>query len=179
EPGTCGRSIKVDERFETGIPGIYAIGDVSSKVQLAHVATAQGIACVDMMAGRPSGVDLDLVPSCIYSRPEIAVAGLTEAEAQEKGIAVKTGKCVMGGNARTLIADPGRSFMKLVAYADTGKLAGAQLMCENATDMISELTQAIANGLTARDLLRGMRPHPTFEEAMTEALLNLVSKLGN
>ncbi|MBR3053949.1 MAG: dihydrolipoyl dehydrogenase [Firmicutes bacterium] len=179
EPGTCGRSIKVDERFETGIPGIYAIGDVSSKVQLAHVAAAQGIACVDMMAGRESDVDLSLVPSCIYSRPEIAVAGLTEAEAQEKGIAVKTGKCVMGGNARTLIADPGRSFMKLVAYADTGKLAGAQLMCENATDMISELTQAIANGLTARDLLRGMRPHPTFEEAMTEALLNLVAKLGN
>ena len=177
EPELNGKQIRVDDRFETSIPGIYAIGDVSGKVQLAHAATAEGIACVEMMAGLDPGTDLSLVPSCIYSRPEIACVGLTEAEAGEKGLAVKTGKCVMGGNARTLIADPGRSFMKVVAEAETGRLMGAQFMCVNASDMISEMTQAIAAGLTVEDLLRGLRPHPTFEEALTEALRSLAAKL--
>lgn len=177
EPEKDGKSLKVDSRFETSIPGVYAIGDVSSKVQLAHVATAQGIACVDMIAGLENSVDLDIVPSCIYTRPEIAVVGLSEAEAAERGITAKTGKCVMGGNARTLIADPGRSFMKVVAEADLGRIVGAQLMCVNASDMISEIAQAMAAGMTAADLLRAMRPHPSFEEALTEALRNLCSKL--
>ena len=140
-------------------------------------ARSEGSVRVDMIAGRYNGVDLDIVPSCIYSRPEIAVVGLTEAEAQEKGLSVKTGKCVMGGNARTLIADPGRSFMKVVAESGTGKIVGAQFMCVNASDMISQIAQAMANGMTAADLLKAMRPHPTFEEALTEALENLFSKL--
>lgn len=173
QPDMNGRALRVNDRFETSLPGIYAIGDVSSKVQLAHVATAQGIACVDMICGKEPETRLDLIPGCIYCRPEIATVGLTEAEAKEAGISVKTGKCVMGANARTMIAGTGRSFMKIVADADSGKLIGAQLMCENATDMISQLTEAIANGLTAHDLLKGMRPHPTYEEALTEALQKL------
>ena len=98
-------------------------------------------------------------------------------ESREAGIPAKAGKCVMGGNARTLIANPGRSFMKVVANAETGELIGAQLMCPNATDMISELGEAIANHLTAKQMLLAMRPHPTFEEAMSEALGDLCAKL--
>lgn len=168
------RSIKVDEHFQTSIPSIYAIGDVSSKIQLAHVATAQGIACVDRIFGVPNSVNLSVVPSCIYCRPEIASVGMTEAEAKEAGLPVRVGKAVMGGNARTLIDDPGRCFMKVVARTDTDVIIGAQLMCEHSTDMISQLSLAVAHAMTAKDLLIFMRPHPTFEEALTDALKKLV-----
>ena len=173
-----GRSIAVDGNFETSLPHVYAIGDVSSKIQLAHVATAQGIACVERLCGVQDHTDLSVVPSCIYCRPEIAVVGLTEAEAKEKGISVKVGKHVMFGNAKTVIADPGRCFMKLVAHAETRELIGAQLMCEHASDMIGGVAQALANRLTAEQFCRAMRPHPSFEEAMTAALEDLCERLG-
>ena len=179
QPEMNGRAIRVDDASQTSIPGIYAIGDVSSRIQLAHVASAQGVACVEMLCGETNSVNMDIVPSCIYCRPEIAVVGMTEAEAKEAGVPAKVGKCVMFGNARTLIADTGRSFMKVVANADTHEIIGAQLMCEHSTDMISQISQAMANHLTAEQLLLAMRPHPTFEEAMTEALEDLVKKLGN
>ena len=173
-----GRSIAVDGKFETSLPHVYAIGDVSSKIQLAHVATAQGIACVERLCGVQDHTDLSVVPSCIYCRPEIAVVGLTETEAKEKGIPVKVGKHVMFGNAKTVIADPGRCFMKLVAHAETHELVGAQLMCEHASDMIGGVAQALANHLTAEQFCRAMRPHPSFEEAMTAALEDLCERLG-
>ena len=97
--------------------------------------------------------------------------------AKEQGIPVKTGKCVMGGNARTVIADPGRCFMKVTAHAETGAILGAQLMCPNASDIIGQLGQAIANGMTPGQLLAAMRPHPTYEEALSEALESLAGKL--
>ena len=176
-PETRGRSLLVDEDFRTSIPGVYAIGDVSAVIQLAHVAAAQGIACVNRMCGRQAATDLNVVPSCIYSSPEIAVVGLTEAEAKEQGINAVSGKCTMFGNARTVIEDPGRCFMKLVADRDTGRLIGAQLMCQHASDIISQLSAALVNGLTVGQLLSVMRPHPSFEEAMTEALERLAEKL--
>ena len=84
----------------------------------------------------------------------------------------------MGGNARTLVLNPGRSFMKVVAHAGTGEILGAQLMCPNASDIISQLGEAIANRMTPRQLLRAMRPHPTFEEALGDALSDLDTKLN-
>ena len=177
QPELDGRILKVNERYETSIPGIYAIGDVASHIQLAHVASAQGTACVDMLCNVPNTVNMAVVPSCIYCRPEIAAVGITEAEAKTDNIPVKVGKCTLFSNARTLIADCGRSFIKIVAHAETHELLGAQMMCQNATDMISQLAQAIANHLTAEQLLLAMRPHPTFEEALAEALEDLQTKL--
>lgn len=177
QPETEGRSLRVNDRFETSIPGVYAVGDVSARFQLAHVAAAQGTACVEMLCGRQPQTDLNLVPSCIYCRPEIATVGLTEAEAKAAGIPVKVGKCVMGGNARTLLSEAGRSFMKVVAHGETGRLLGAHLMCLNSTDMISQLSGAIADGLTAWQMLHAMRPHPTFEEALSDAMRDLCAKL--
>jgi dihydrolipoamide dehydrogenase len=173
------RRLKVDEHFATSIPGVYAIGDVSSPVQLAHVATAQGLACVDEIAGKTPGQDLSLVPGCVYTRPEIATVGVTEAEAKDKGIPVKTAKGLMSANGRTMILEGERGFMKLVAHAETGKLIGAALMCERATDMISQLTAAMANGLTVKEMLAFIRPHPTFEEALGSALEELAKKIDN
>ena len=99
------------------------------------------------------------------------------AAAKERGIPAVVGKCTMFGNARTVIEDPGRCFMKLVADRDTGRLIGAQLMCQHASDIISQLSAALVNGLTVGQLLSVMRPHPSFEEAMTEALERLAEKL--
>ncbi len=178
QPAMDGRRIQVDEAYQTSIPGVYAIGDVSALIQLAHMATAQGQHCVDLICGKPNEMDLSIVPSCIYCRPEIAVVGITEADAKAAGIPVKVGKCIMFSNARTLIADPGRCFMKVVAHAETHEILGAQLMCQNSTDMISQIAQAMANKMTPQQLLRAMRPHPTFEEALTDALEDLVAKLN-
>ncbi len=171
------RRLHVDEHFRTSISGVYAIGDVSSPVQLAHVATAQGIACVDEIAGRTPHQVLSLIPGCVYTRPEIATVGITEAEAKDRGIPVKTAKGLMSANGRTMILEGERGFMKLVANAETGKLIGAAFMCERATDMISQITVAMANGLTVRDTLTAIRPHPTFEEALGTALEELARKL--
>ena len=178
-PEMDGRRIKVNQDFATSIPGIYAIGDVSSKIQLAHAASSQGAAFAEKRYGTSGGVRMDIVPGCVYCRPEIATVGLTEAEAKEAGIPVKTGKCVMFSNARTLISGDGRSFMKILAESESRRIVGAQLMCRNSSDMIGEISQAIAGGMTPDQLLMAMRPHPTFEEAMTDALEDLKKKLDS
>ena len=164
-------AVKVNERFETSLPGVYAIGDVIfGGVQLAHAASAEGIAAVEGMAGEAPSVNLSVVPSCIYTQPEIASAGITADEAKQRGAAVKTGKFIMTANGKTLIEGADRSFVKLVFSAEDDRLLGAQLMCPRATDLISELAAAIANGLTGRQLASVIRPHPTFCEAVTEAV---------
>ena len=178
KPEMNGKSIAVDGNYQTSIPGVYAVGDVSSKIQLAHVAASQGTACVEALCGIENKVSQSVVPSCIYCRPEIAVVGMTDAEAKAAEVPVKVGKCVMGGNARTLIANSGRAFMKVVAHAETHEVLGAQLMCEHSTDMISQISQAMVNHMTAEQLLLAMRPHPTFEEALSEALEDLCKKLA-
>ena len=175
---TEGRRIRVNEKFETSMPGVYAIGDVSAKIQLAHVATAQGLYAVNEIAKKPNGVDLSIVPSCVYTRPEIASVGMTEQEAKDAGIPVKVGKVTTFSNGRTVIVNGDRGFMKVVAHAETRKILGVQMMGVNVSDMIGELGLAIANGETAEDLLMAMRPHPTFEEALTDALRDLSAKLG-
>lgn len=176
-PEQVGKRLKVDETYQTSIPTVYAIGDLSAEIPLAHVASAQAVACVHLLCGEDAQTDLNVVPSCIYSSPEIAVVGLTEAEAKEQGIAAVTGKCIMFRNARTLIEDPGRCFMKLVADKESHEILGAQLMCQHASDMISQISEAMVNHLTAEQMLRTMRPHPSFEEAMLEALEALTAKL--
>ncbi len=176
-PQTDGRSLRVDARYQTSIPHVYAVGDVSSQVQLAHVASAQGVRCVDLLCGRENAVAMDVIPSCVYCRPEIASVGMSEQAAKDAGIAVRVGKCTLFSNARNLILDGDRSFLKLVARADDHRLIGAHLMCQNSTDMISQLSVAIANGMRAEQLCKAMRPHPTFEEALGDALDDLMKKL--
>lgn len=173
-----GRRIKVNEKFETSMEGVWAIGDVSAKIQLAHVATAQGLFAVNEIAGRANGVDLSIVPSCVYTRPEIASVGMTEQEAKDAGVPVKVGKVTLFSNGRTVIINGDRGFMKVLAHAETRRILGVQMMGANVSDMIGELGLAIATGQTVEDLLKAMRPHPTFEEALTDALRDLSAKLG-
>ena len=163
-------AIVVDKSFKTSAEGVYAIGDVLAGVQLAHVASAQGIAAAEHIAGHTANIRQDIIPACIYTSPEIASVGITADEAKAQGIAVKTGKALMTANGKTLIESADRGFVKLVFGAENGVLLGAQLMCERATDIINELTTAVVEGLTARQLAAVIRPHPTFAEAVTEAV---------
>lgn len=162
--------IKVNDRFETSLPGVYAIGDAIGGMMLAHAASAQGLSVVHALAGEEPPLCLDAIPACVYTTPEIACVGLTQADCQQRGIPARAGKALMGANGRTLIAGGQRGFIKVVVHEEDGRILGAQLMCERATDMIDSFTVAIANGLTAAQLLRAVRPHPTFLEAVGEAL---------
>lgn len=162
--------VKVNENFETSLPGVYAIGDLIGGMQLAHEAEAEGQAAVAHIAGKPVETRPDIIPSCIYTQPEIASVGLCEEEAKEQGIEVKVGKYLMAGNSKAIIEGMDRGFIKLVFAASDEKLLGVHMICGRASDLISEFAMAIANGLTRADLLRGMRPHPTYCEGISEAV---------
>ena len=162
--------ILTNEKFQTSVPSIWAIGDVTSKIQLAHVASAQGLTAVEWIAGGTPSICLNAVPGCVYTDPEIASVGLTEEEAKAQGIAVRKGKFIMSSNGKTVIEQADRGFIKLLFDQETDVLLGAHLMCPRATDLISELTVAIAQKLTSTQLAGVIRPHPTFTEAVTEAV---------
>jgi len=162
--------IPVNERYETQIPGIYAIGDVTAgSIQLAHNASSQGINAASIIAGEKPPVRADVVPSCIYTNPEIATVGLTADEAKAQGLNVKVGKFPMSANGKTLISMSERGFIKIVADSETEKVIGAQLMCERATDLLDSLTLSLIQGLTVSEMLQVIRPHPTYTEAIGEA----------
>ncbi|SHO44926.1 dihydrolipoyl dehydrogenase [Anaerocolumna xylanovorans] len=167
--------IKTNERFMTEVPGIYAIGDVTGGILLAHNASAQGIAAAEYIGQGRSVVNLDTIPSCVYMNPEIASVGLSEEEAREKGYEVVAGKYPMAGNCKTVLSMDERSYIKVVAEKETGKLLGAQMICARATDMIGEFSLAIANGLTVEEMHCAVRPHPTYEEGITEALADILT----
>ena len=173
--------LKVDGDFMTSEPGVYAIGDLVSRVRLAHVAAAQANYVVEKLSGRephirlevvPGGtfVRLPVVPSCIYTSPEIASVGLTEEVARRLGMKVVCGHYDMGKNGKSIIAREESGFIRLVfdAYAHT--LVGAQIMCARATDMIGEMATAIVNGMTASQLSMAMRAHPTYGEGIAAAI---------
>lgn len=165
--------VLVNENFESSIPGVYAIGDLIFGAQLAHAASAQGMVVAEKLAGKEASIDLNIVPGCVYTDPEIASAGMTEDQAKEKGIAVKCGKFIMSANGKSIITQEERGFIKVVAEEATGKILGAQMMCARATDMIGEFVTAITNGMTVKQMLKGMRSHPTYNEGIGEALEEL------
>ena len=134
------------------------------------MASAQGICAAHIIAGKEPPIQLNTVPGCIYTDPEIASVGLTEEEAKQQSIPVKKGKFIMTGNGRSLIDEQERGFIKVLAHKDTDVNLGAQLMCSRATDLVSEFSTAIVNGLTVSQLASVIRPHPTFCEAITEAV---------
>lgn len=165
--------IVVDDRFETSMKGVYAIGDVIKGIQLAHAASAQGVCVAERLAGHEPSIDLSVVPSCVYTSPEIGCAGMTEDEAAQLNIPVTVGKFLMSANGKSQISKEERGFIKVVARADDEVVLGAQMMCSRATDMIGEFVTAIANGLTVPQMLKAMRAHPTYNEAVGEALEEL------
>ncbi len=165
--------VVVDDHFATSLPGVYAIGDLIGGAQLAHAASAQGMAVARQLAGQTSTSDTGLVPGCVYTNPEIATVGLNEETAKAAGIPAEVGKFIMSANGKSLITQEERGFIKILAHRDTHVILGAQLMCARATDMIGELVTAVANEMTVPQLLKGMRAHPTYNEGIGEALEEL------
>lgn len=168
--------VVADENFCTSIEGVYAIGDIVKGMQLAHLASVQGIYAVEKILGKEPSVDLGAVPGCVYTNPEIASVGLTEDEAKEQGIGIKTGKFIMSANGRSLITQEDRGFIKVIAESGTDVIVGAQMMCARATDMIGEFVTAVANKMTVQELLKGMRAHPTYNEGVAEALEDILGE---
>ena len=162
--------IVTDEKYETSVPGIYAIGDVTGGIQLAHAATAQGRNAVAHMAGRDMAIRTDIVPSCVYTNPEIGCVGISADEAKARGIETVTKKYIMSANGKSILSQQERGFIKVVADSDSHRILGAQMMCARATDMISQFAVAIANGLTLEDMAKVIFPHPTFSEGILEAV---------
>lgn len=173
--------LAVNGDFMTSEPGIYAIGDVIARTQLAHVAAAQGTYVVENIAGVEHGIRLEvvpngmyvslpIVPNCIYTEPEIATVGITEQTAKHMGMNVRCGVCSMNGNGKSIIARRESGFIRLIFEAYSNTIVGAQMVCPRATDMIGEMATAIANGLTAQQLSRAMRAHPTYSEGIAMAI---------
>ena len=167
--------------YRTTQENVYAIGDTVARKRLAHVAASHAAYLVENLAGRghrmqlsvvPNGmyVVLPVVPTCIYTEPEIAAVGFTENDARLYNMKIKCGVAYMTENGKALLARNSRGFVRLIFEAYTNTLIGAQIMCARATDMIGEMATAIANGLTAYQLSTAMRAHPTYSEAITEAI---------
>lgn len=165
--------IVVDEYYRTKTKNIFAVGDVIwHSSQLAHVAMEEAKQVVRLIAGETT--PKSAVVQCIYTMPEVAVVGLSESEAKEKGIDYISSKQTLYSNARTLIGSTDRGFIKMIADKNTKKILGAELMCERASDMVGELALAINSGIKVSELEGSTRAHPTFYEAVTEALSKII-----
>lgn len=164
------KHIKVDERLATNIPGIWAVGDVTGKLLLAHVASAQGILCAEAIAGKEvKGIDYVMVPRATYSHPQVASFGYTEAQAATLGKPIKVGKFPFQPNGKALGLGDYAGFVKLIIDESTGEILGAHLIGPEVSELLPELTLAQQNGLTASDIAHNIHAHPTLSEVLMEA----------
>jgi len=163
--------ILVNEYYQTNIPGYYAIGDVVPGPALAHVASAEGITCVEKIAGlHTEPVDYGNIPGCTYASPEIASVGLTEAQAKEKGYDIKVGKFPFSASGKAKAAGNPDGFVKVIFDAKYGEWLGCHMIGAGVTDMIAEAVVARKLETTGHDILKAIHPHPTMSEAVMEAV---------
>lgn len=168
-----GKGIKVDNTLKTNVPGIYAIGDVNNKMQLAHVASHQGIIAVDNILSEDKEMQYDCVPNVIFTAPEIASVGLTERECIEKKINIKVSKFPFSANGKALTMGESRGFIKIIKDIDNNKIVGASIIGADASSLISTLTVIIKNNIKDNDIADTIFAHPTTGEVIHEAALGL------
>jgi dihydrolipoamide dehydrogenase len=162
--------IKVDEFYRTNVAGIYAIGDVIPTQALAHVASAEGITCVEKIKGHhPEPIDYGNIPSCTYCWPEVASVGLTEVAAKEAGYTLKVGKFPFSASGKASASGSKEGFVKVIYDAKYGELLGAHLIGANVTELIAEIVVAKKLETTGHEVLKAIHPHPTMSEAIMEA----------
>jgi dihydrolipoamide dehydrogenase len=161
----------VDDKFATSVPGIYAIGDVIEGPMLAHKAEDEGMALAEILAGQAGHVNYDVIPSVIYTAPEVASVGRTEEELKEAGIAYKVGKFPFTANGRAKVNRTTEGFVKVLADADTDRVLGVHIIGADAGTMIAEAAVLMEFGGSAEDLARTCHAHPTLNEAVKEAAL--------
>ena len=163
-------TIAVDEYYKTNVEGIYAIGDVIPGPALAHVASAEGIVCVEAIAGHnPQPIDYNNIPSCTYCSPEVASVGYTEAAAKEAGYEVKVGKFPFQVSGKAKASGHTAGFVKVIYDAKYGEWLGAHMIGANVTEMIAEVVAARKLETTGHEIIKTVHPHPTMSEAVMEA----------
>ena len=162
--------VVVDDMYRTSVPGYYAIGDIVKGQALAHVASAEGIICVEAIAGHhPAALDYGNIPGCTYCSPEIASVGMTEKAAKEAGHEIKVGKFPFSASGKASAAGAKDGFVKMIYDAKYGELLGAHMIGANVTEMIAEIVAARKLETTGMELLKTVHPHPTMSEAVMEA----------
>ena len=162
--------ITVDDFYATNIPGYYAIGDCTPGQALAHVASAEGIICVEKIAGHhPEKLDYNNIPGCTYCSPEVASVGMTEKQAKEKGLEIKVGKFPFSASGKASAAGAKDGFVKLIFDAKYGELLGAHMIGANVTEMIAEAVSIRKLETTGHEIIKTVHPHPTMSEAIMEA----------
>lgn len=162
--------IKVDDYYRTNIKGVYAIGDIVHGPALAHVASAEGITCVEKIAGlNPHPVNYGNIPGCTYTHPEVASVGYTEKAAKEAGYEIKVGKFPYSASGKANAAGEKEGFIKLIFDAKYGELLGAHMIGANVTEMIAEMVVARNLETTGHEIIKSIHPHPTMSEAIMEA----------
>jgi dihydrolipoamide dehydrogenase len=165
-------SVLVNDRFQTSVSTIYAIGDLIPGPMLAHTASAEGIAAVECMAGKPGDVNYDAIPAIIYTAPEVACVGLTEEQVKERKIPYCTGTYPFTGAGRARCMGEMDGFVKLISHKKTDRVLGVHIIGARAADMIAECVLALEFGAGAEDIARTVHGHPTFSEALMEAAMS-------
>ncbi len=163
--------IEVDASFSTGIPGLYAIGDLIPGPMLAHKASEEGVAVAERIAGKPGIVRYDTIPNVVYTSPELAQAGLTEEEARAKGIRFKVGRFYYKANGRAKCMGEEEGLVKVIAEAETDRLLGVHILGARASELVAEAVALLEFGASAEDLARTAHAHPTLSEMLKEAAL--------
>ena len=155
--------------MRTNINNIYAVGDVTGGPQLAHAASAQGITAAHNCAGEERSMRDTVIPSCVYTNPEVASVGLTEKQSAEKGLDVRVGYFNVSSNGKCRIMDERDGFVKIIAKKDTGEILGAHMMAPEASNMIAEICAVMRSEGTIDELAGTVHPHPTISEIVKEA----------
>jgi len=161
--------VEIDDCFRTSAKNIYAIGDVVKGPMLAHKAEEEGVACVEMIAGKGGHVNYEVIPNVIYTEPEIASVGIGEDQAREDKIAVNVGKFPLAANGRAIATDATDGFVKVVADRETDRILGVQIVAKNASELIASAVTHLEYGGSAEDLGRTIHAHPTMSESLKEA----------
>ncbi len=173
-------AIDVGDQMQTNVPGIYAIGDVTMKLALAHVASAQGVIAAEAMAGKEMRtLDMNNVPRCTYCNPQVASLGLTEAQAREAGNDVKVGKFPFRANGKALGINEYEGFVKLVVDKKYGEILGVHMIGPEVTDLTGELSLAKSTELTPVEIAHAVHAHPTLTEVVAEAALDALGEALN
>lgn len=170
------KGIKVDENYQTSVPGVYAIGDVTGRVMLAHVASEEGKVCVERMAGHDAAVDYDLIPSAVFTFPEVASIGLSEEQAKAAGKKYEVGRFQFSGNGKALTMHDTEGMVKVVSSADKQEILGVHIVGPNASDLLAEAATAMKGMFTVEEAASVMHGHPTLSESFEEALTALLGQ---